>query len=193
MTAGGAGIRVTKMVNFLIWVSFTSLIVSRQVSVLQADAETSPRIVFNAPTSGQTVSGRTFAIEVEVFGIQLPDEAKGILYLDNGKLLEMRQSHLTVNMDGAGGLAEGLHSLRLVLVNTNGETISSGSVTFVKEGSPEDLAGPFHDSRYDDETLQEVNICSCTTDRIIEAHLCADGRRLQRPCGVSSHPSAQTR
>ena len=152
------------MVNFLIWVSFTSLIVSRQVSVLQADEETSPRIVFNAPTSGQTVSGRTFAIEVEVFGIQLPDEAKGILYLDNGKLLEMRQSHLTVNMDGAGGLAEGLHSLRLVLVNTNGETISSGSVTFVKEGSPEDLAGPFHDSRYDDETLQEVNICSCTTD-----------------------------
>jgi hypothetical protein len=138
---------------FLVWVYLLSLICVRN-----ADTERTPKIKFNSPTSGQVVSGRTFAIDVEVSGIRIPDDAKGILFLDNGKLLEMRHPHLTVNMDGAGGFSEGQHSLRLVLINSEGTTISSGSVTFVKEGSPEDLAGPFHDSRYDDETFLEVQI-----------------------------------
>jgi hypothetical protein len=137
-------------------------------------------IIFHAPTPKQTVSGRTFLIDVEVSGLQIPEDAKGILYLDNGKLLEVRQQHVTVNMDGAGGLTEGQHSLRLVLFNSEGSTLLSESVSFMKEGSPEELAGPFHDSRYDDETLIEV---LAHDDAGFEKHTC----RHQPPV----HPSGR--
>lgn len=32
-----------------------------------------------------------------------------------------------------------------------------GEVKFLKEGAPEETAGPFHDDRYDDESLEEVS------------------------------------
>ena len=75
------------------------------------------KIIFLAPVPKQIVSGRTFPIDVELSGLQIPEDGKSILYLDDGKLLEVRQQHVTVTMDGAGGLSEGQHSLRLFLFN----------------------------------------------------------------------------
>ena len=36
--------------------------------------------------------------------MDVPDMGKGILLLDGGKLMEVRQQHVTISMDGAGGL-----------------------------------------------------------------------------------------
>jgi hypothetical protein len=60
-------------------------------------------------------------------------------------------------MDGAGGLAPGIHSLRLDFHDAQGGPVIEGSPhLFNKEGDPEESAGPFHDDRYDGEDLQEV-------------------------------------
>ena len=169
------------------------LLSTRQGCSSESVAENYPDIVFHLPTSGQVVTGRTFAIEVEIFGLQIPEEGKGILYLDSGKLLEVRQQHLTVNMDGAGGLSEGPHSLRVELFDTKGKSLSSGSVSFVKEGSPEELAGPFHDSRFDDEALVEVQIHSNLSPRAASNgrhQLLADARSMRQPRGATARSSS---
>jgi hypothetical protein len=90
--------------------------------------------------------------------MDVPDMGKGILLLDGGKLMEVRQQHITISMDGAGGLSEGQHSLRLVMMRPDGSSIDTGDseVLFLKEGSPEDTAGPFYDDRFDDGALQEM-------------------------------------
>jgi len=147
-----------------------------------------PEVTFHSPQSGATVSGRSFSIEVQVSqrrlscgqgivlvcvspvshaaclyavqvtGFALPDMGKGILLLDGGKLMEVRQQHVTISMDGLGGLSEGQHSLKLVLMRADGSSVDAhgGEVLFVKEGSPEDTAGPFYDDRFDDSALQEM-------------------------------------
>lgn len=84
--------------------------------------------------------------------MDVPDMGKGVLLLDGGKLMEVRQQHVTISMDGAGGLSEGQHSLRLVLLRPDGSSIDAegNEVLFLKEGSPEATAGPFYDDRFDD-------------------------------------------
>ena len=124
--------------------------------VLCADFE-GAEIKFLSPSPDQAVSGRSFLIDIEVTGVSVPSDAKGVLLLDEGRLLEVRQQRITITMDGAGGLSEGAHILRLQLVRHDGTPLISDSVTFIKEGFPEELAGPFHDSRYDDEALHEVS------------------------------------
>ncbi|KAJ1489085.1 hypothetical protein T484DRAFT_1886283, partial [Baffinella frigidus] len=122
-----------------------------------AVAQVPPEITFHSPQPGQTVLGRSFTIEVEVASsFHVPEEGKGVLFLDGGKLLEVRQQRVTVSMDGAGGLFEGQHTLRLVLLALDGSTVATQQVLFLKEGAPEETAGPFHDDKYDDEALHEM-------------------------------------
>jgi len=91
--------------------------------------------------------------------MDVPDMGKGILLLDGGKLMEVRQQHMSISMDGAGGLSEGQHSLRLVLLRPDGSSMDAegSEVLFLKEGSPEATAGPFYDDRFDDGALQEMH------------------------------------
>lgn len=92
-------------------------------------------------------------------GLRIPEEGKGILYLDGIKLLEVRQQRISISMDGAGGLAPGPHALRVDIHPAGGESVEGSTHTFIKEGDPEDAAGPFHDDRFDGEDLHEVIGC----------------------------------
>ena len=99
------------------------------LTLVCAAAQVPSDITFHSPQPGQTVSGRSFTIEVEVASsFPVPEEGKGVLFLDGGKLLEVRQQHVTVSMDGAGGLAEGQHTLQLVLFALDGSTIATQQV-----------------------------------------------------------------
>ncbi|EKX37238.1 hypothetical protein GUITHDRAFT_145191 [Guillardia theta CCMP2712] len=113
------------------------------------------RVIFHNPQTHQRVSGRSFTIEVEVQGFSLPEEGKGLLLLDGRKLMEIRSSRMTVGMDGAGGLSEGEHILKLSVEDVQGRQVVEGEVRFFKEGAPEESAGPFHDGRWDDENFVE--------------------------------------
>jgi hypothetical protein len=99
-----------------------------------AAGQPSPTIEFHSPTPGQSVSGRSFTIEVEVApSFHVPEQGKGILFLDGGKLLEVRQQRVTISMDGAGGLAEGPHKLRLELFALDGTTLAAQEVCAVRD------------------------------------------------------------
>ena len=132
------------------------------VWVLMACAEcaagASAGVIFHSPESGATVSGRSFVIEVEVTGFDIPQAGKGVLLLDGSRLMELRQQHVTISMDGLGGLTEGQHSLRVLLQGVDGVAVDAADneVLFIKHGSPEDTAGPFYDDRFDDAALQEM-------------------------------------
>jgi hypothetical protein len=89
--------------------------------------------------------------------VAIPEQGKGILYIDDTKLFEVRQQHMTISMDGAGGLREGEHRVRVDVVDhATGGIVAVKSVVFRKEGAPEDTAGPFHDERFDGDDLIEV-------------------------------------
>eukprot|EP00961_Rhodomonas_salina_P015178 203874-Rhodomonas_salina.1 len=98
------------------------LLILLQLSCFDA----APGISFHEPQPGQTVSGRTFTISVGVSDFAFPSDGKGVLYLDGGKLIEVRQPQLTISMDGLGGLYEGQHTLRLVMYGTGGEEVGAG-------------------------------------------------------------------
>lgn len=72
------------------------LLILLQLSCFDA----APGISFHEPQPGQTVSGRTFTISVGVSDFAFPSDGKGVLYLDGGKLIEVRQPQLTISMDG---------------------------------------------------------------------------------------------
>eukprot|EP00283_Hemiselmis_rufescens_P024606 CAMPEP_0173463270 /NCGR_PEP_ID=MMETSP1357-20121228/68042_1 /TAXON_ID=77926 /ORGANISM="Hemiselmis rufescens, Strain PCC563" /LENGTH=98 /DNA_ID=CAMNT_0014431075 /DNA_START=38 /DNA_END=331 /DNA_ORIENTATION=+ len=94
------------------------------------------------------VEGRTLTIDFEIQGFAVPDDGKGVLYLDGGRLYEVRQQRLSINMDGAGGLLEGDHTLRVDLHPISGGQVIEGRPhMFTKHGSPDGLEGPFHDER----------------------------------------------
>eukprot|EP00960_Hanusia_phi_P075258 768395-Hanusia_phi.AAC.4 len=118
------------------------------------------RVIFHRPQRNEKVSGRSFSIELEVEGVSLPEQGKGLLLLDGKKLMEIRSSRTTVGMDGAGGLWEGEHTLKLLVEDLKGSIVLEGEVQFWKEGAPEESAGPFHDERWDDENFVEVG-CAC--------------------------------
>lgn len=61
-------------------------------------------------------------------------------------------------MDGAGGLAPGIHNLRVDFHDSLGGSAVVGAIhEFTKEGDPEESAGPFHDDRFDGDDLQQVS------------------------------------
>jgi hypothetical protein len=147
----------------------TALLVLCSAASPQSGA--SPSVVFHSPQLGATVSGRSFVIEVEVKGFDVPDMGKGVLLLDGAKLMEVRQQHVTISMDGLGGLSEGQHSLTLLLERRDGSpvTAANSQVTFLKEGSPEATAGPFYDDRFDDSALLEMNEACRALDQLHSA------------------------
>ena len=132
-----------------------------------------PGVIFHSPKSGATVSGRSFAIELEITGFEVPEKGKCILMLNGAKLMEVRQQHVTISMDGAGGLPEGQNSLKLLFMHADdGSTfeVEGGEALFFKEGSPEETAGPFYDDRFDDSALEEMQSACGVLEEERERH-----------------------